>query len=90
VNLKFHAVTKSPPPKLRNTAKSCGNEISDVTLKGFMESTTKQLAAFDYLSEEDDADQLGLPHTDFMSKVHHYLKTAQPDQSDVILLSLKF
>jgi len=55
-----------------------------------MESTTKQLAAFDYLSEEDDADQLGLPHTDFMSKVRHYLKTARPDQSDVILLSLKF
>jgi hypothetical protein len=89
VNLKFHAVTKSPPPKLRNTAKSGGNE-SEVTMKGFMESSTKQLSAFDYLSEEDEADQLGLPLTDYMSKVRHFLKTAQPDQPEVILFSHKF
>jgi hypothetical protein len=86
VNLKFHAVTKSPPPKLRNTTKSCGNEISEVTMTGFLESSTKQVSAFEYLSDEDEADQLGLPLTDFMSKVRHYLKTAQPNQPDVILV----
>lgn len=87
VNLKFNAVTKSPPPKLRNTTISCTNEVSEVTMTRYMESTTKPESAFEYLSDEDEADQLGLPISDYMSKVRHYLTTAQPNASDVILLS---
>jgi hypothetical protein len=86
VNLKFHAITKSPPPKQRSVAQSCGNEISEVTIKGVMESSSNQVSAFDYLTEEDEADQLGLPISDYMSKVRHFLRTAQPSKLDVIFL----